>query len=794
MSKRIKCLLTAGVLCISLLIGSMHVKADELEWDKLGQVIYNSTNGLMSNNVSSIEQTNDGIVWIGTDKGLVAFDGNEFAEYGSFYYFDGVTDMTLTRSGSIWYATTTYGGAVNLETRFHHFDDIGMKGSNYATSIAESTDGRIYVGTIRHMYSVAPNEGYVVSDLMDNGIHYATSLAAGDNNLIAGTTINGEVFFMENGQVIKTVDGGFKGKAATAYWNGCFLIGTPDGEIIVYSAYNDFEEELRMVVPLGDSAINNFFVENGERIWVLAEDGMGYYELPKVDLTSSIIYAAKEVLADAEFVECSFKDFESGYTDMMKDYQGNYWISSSKRGVLLVRNSDFVDEFAQIDIDMDTVNAVAQKDNYLYVATDSELMILDQSNKELISNEITEALIDKRVVDCVIYNDGLLAAVYGEGVYVFEDSELTEILSDELISRQINGLELVDGQLYVLTDGGAVIYDKSGECITYTVEDGMYNPKITCVIKGAFGRQTEERTYFGSQGAGIYVYKDGGLELCIDENYGIESKNVNDMLCHDKGFFIATDSGISYYNGKKIVEFTELPEELMESVCRELYIVDDYLYVVCENALYIISLEDLFDGVESDTLEYSFFDENAGFLSPTTPGGHNYLSEGGTLYLACTDRVYSIEKSLNESNVADFKLMLRSVKADGVSVELVAVSEEENKYQVTVESDIEEVQLLFSVLEFSNEDPYVQYIMHGVDTEANVIRHSELEELVYEGLKGGSHEFWFDLLDENGETIERITLTIIKEKSIFENLWVRMLGLAGGFAILMYFVFKDKKH
>ena len=55
-----------------------------IAWEKYGQTIYNTTTGLMSNKVSSITQTSDGIVWIGTDEGLAAYDGNEFTEYGSF--------------------------------------------------------------------------------------------------------------------------------------------------------------------------------------------------------------------------------------------------------------------------------------------------------------------------------------------------------------------------------------------------------------------------------------------------------------------------------------------------------------------------------------------------------------------------------------------------------------------------------------------------------------------------------------------------------------------------------------
>ena len=70
-----------------------------IAWEKYGRTIYNTTTGLMSNKVSSMTQTSDGIVWIGTDEGLAAYDGNEFTEYGSFYHFDGVWTVCRGATG-----------------------------------------------------------------------------------------------------------------------------------------------------------------------------------------------------------------------------------------------------------------------------------------------------------------------------------------------------------------------------------------------------------------------------------------------------------------------------------------------------------------------------------------------------------------------------------------------------------------------------------------------------------------------------------------------------------------------
>ena len=70
----------------------------------------------------------------------------------------------------------------------------------------------------------------------------------------------------------------------------------------------------------------------------------------------------------------------------MTDYQGNYWIRSSMRGVLLLRSSEFTDELARTGLDTDVINAVLEEDGILYAATDSGIAAIEMSDRRNISN------------------------------------------------------------------------------------------------------------------------------------------------------------------------------------------------------------------------------------------------------------------------------------------------------------------------------------------------------------------------------------------------------------------------
>lgn len=757
-----------------------------MEWQNYSQYIYNTTNGLMSNEVNAIAQSDDGVVWIGTGGGLEGFDGNEFTEYGPFFHFDGVNDIIRTKAGGIWCATTTYGGAVYLGNRFQHFDDVSELVSNYATAIAQGADGRIYVGSLRSMLIINPDEGYTRTELAGEDYFFTTSLAAG-KDVVCGITIEGDIFFLSGDEQTARIKGAVSGQASVGYADGFFIVGMSDGSIGLIDENNidggimyTLDAPIESAAGAG-SAVNNFYYESGVRLWVLSDGGIGYY----------ILKDGIGGLDRADFVQCTFDDFESGFTDMMMDYQGNYWISSSKRGVLLLRKSEFVDELSQLDYDMDNINAVYEADGLIYAATDSGLVIVDTEKNVRVENEMTDLYSGRKLTDIVSGNGKIYIAVYGDGVYDGDGNLIYE-------TARAGRLTMLDGSLYILTASGCVISDKNGRVSTLTEADGLYNTHITGALVGTFGRKTEERLYLASEGAGIYVFKDGELEEIIDENSGLPSKNVNDFAEYNNGFFIATDNGIAYYDGRRIAELKRMPEVLEGKKCENLFIRDGSLYVVSRDSVCILSLEELFERDENDSAAaYQLYDGQSGFFGTVTDGGHGFMNDAGRVFIPCGRKIYSYVKSDEQVDISSLKVMIQSVKASERQVEIIQTGE--NEYEVNLTKDAKDIDIFCSVFNFSNADPQIRYIMHGVDNQFTVERLSELEHIVYEELDGGTHTFWFELLgdekDESGNAVavQRIVLTINKEKSMLEKLWVRMALLGAGFGILMYFVFKDRR-
>jgi PAS domain S-box-containing protein len=106
---------------------------------------------LPSNAVHAVLQTPDGYLWLGTEGGLVRFDGLRFTVYDRSntpaIRHNDVYDLAVTRDGSLW-AATNGGGAVRLKDGV--FSRIGAAEglpSDQALSLLEEEDGTLWIGT-----------------------------------------------------------------------------------------------------------------------------------------------------------------------------------------------------------------------------------------------------------------------------------------------------------------------------------------------------------------------------------------------------------------------------------------------------------------------------------------------------------------------------------------------------------------------------------------------------------------------------------------------------------------------
>ncbi|BCS35041.1 histidine kinase [Luteitalea sp. TBR-22] len=138
------------LLGLAILLGEPRPTA-ALDRDKrLSQFIvttWTRAEGLRSSRITALAQTRDGFIWVGTDAGLVRFDGVRFERVDQGIPTVNISALGAASDGALWIGTTT-GHVIRLaDGASSRVDAAAGAPRGYVETIVEGPDGRVWVGT-----------------------------------------------------------------------------------------------------------------------------------------------------------------------------------------------------------------------------------------------------------------------------------------------------------------------------------------------------------------------------------------------------------------------------------------------------------------------------------------------------------------------------------------------------------------------------------------------------------------------------------------------------------------------
>ena len=102
-------ILLLSLVTLSGSCGSVLAIELQSQTNRYGVVEWNMQSGLPQNTVHSINQTDDGYLWVGTDDGLARFDGVKFSivddHNSELFENDGIRNIHKSRDGTLWIST-----------------------------------------------------------------------------------------------------------------------------------------------------------------------------------------------------------------------------------------------------------------------------------------------------------------------------------------------------------------------------------------------------------------------------------------------------------------------------------------------------------------------------------------------------------------------------------------------------------------------------------------------------------------------------------------------------------------
>ena len=746
-------LLAAGMSLGALSAAPARAETDsvavEINYNDYVQTIYASQNGLPCGEANDIAITGDGIMWVGTYAGLYRYNGREFRWMDSYDSVRNVNCLYVDEEGRLWIGTNDNGLSILINEQVVNVIDQS-KGlpANAVKSIIKSSDGYYYIGTTGSMQILTLNSGLKRLNTLSE-VNYANDSAADDKGNVAAVTSSGTLYLMQQGQIISSrqlPESQSVFKSCTFDPDGYLLAATTGNEIYRFDISRGwFELKSVMECPQLQSITNLQYLENGE-LFVCADNGIGY------------------VGVSGEFEKINTNDFNNSIDNMLVDYQGNLWFTSSRLGLLRMASSDFRDIYSTAGMDKRVTNTVVQWQDLFYIGTDKGMDAVDLKGKHQVVNDITRRF-DGIRIRCMLVDDSdhLWVCTYGSGLV-----ELDPDGTEHLYNRE-NGAfgnrarvvaQLRDGTILAAGDTGLSFIRNHQVEDTIVYAEGRISSMVLTITELQDGR-----ILAGTDGNGIAVIENRAVTRMLTRSQGLSSEVILRTVADSRtgGVFVVTSNGLCYMNTDDTIrQLDNFPYYNNYDIW--IKGLDD-LFVLSSAGIYTLDRNELLSG--RDDISYELLDTRRGLNSSLTANSWTWFNEEtGELYLPCDTGIFAINTNHFSSGSKVYRMSVPTARLDGVSRRL------DRSVPLEIPRGTSRLELYPEVINYTIQDPYVGYRMDGFDTDWTIVPQNALNSIVYTNLPTGDYTFHLAVFDNDQQNIisER-TYSMTKVREMYDNSW-----------------------
>ncbi|MCR5268160.1 MAG: HD domain-containing protein, partial [Lachnospiraceae bacterium] len=731
-------------LCMPETAKAAVTQAETPDYNDYVQTVYSSNNGLPCGEANDIVQTNDGVLWIGTYAGLYRYNGREFRWVDDYESVKNVNCLYVDEEGRMWIGTNDNGLSIVIREKvINVLDQNSGLPSNSVRCIVRATDGYYYVGTTDSMQIIVMNNGLKAVNTLEE-VNYADSITSDLKGHVVTVASDGRLFLMKKGEIVTTLelpDDSEIYNCCAFSPDGTLMVGTSTNHIYRYDVSNDDFRELDIMTCPAVTGINNLNYLDDGTLFVSTDSGISYVD-------------------ESGYHKLNTNEFNNSIDNMLYDYQGNLWFTSSRLGLLRLAKSPFKDVYGSIGMERRVVNAIVFWQGNYYIGTDEGLDVVDKNCRNQVSNRLTAALSGKRI-RCMYVdeNEHLWVCTYGSGLMEYAPGGESWEYNAESGSfgnraRIVTGLS--DGTILAAGDTG-ISYIKDHE-ITNTIrnEDGLINSMILTLTERADGT-----ILAGTDGDGIAILKDGKIMDILTREDGLSSgvilRTVKDPK--SEGVFVVTSNSLCYLDPEGTIRVLDKFPYFNNY---DIWVKDeDTLFVMSSAGIYVVERDGLVAGGE---IAWELLDARRGLGTSLTANSWNYDNGRGELFLPCDTGVYIIDVEKYNSDVRSYRMQLASIRLDGLQQPLP------RREAITVGQGVNRVELSPEILNYTIQEPNVGYILEGFDQQWTIMPQNSLNNIVYVNLPAGNYTFRLAIFDSAGEKVlEERTFELIKEGEFFEQ-------------------------
>ena len=530
---------------------------------------WNRQNGLPFNRISSIVQTPDGYLWMGTQNGLVRFDGIDFVRTAipnrAGWRSMNVTTLKPSPRGGFWFGLDEGAfGYFDGTNRFQSYAADWIIPQMFVHGVAEDPDGSIWVGSrvgIGGFIGGKTNQSFSYSDVGEVRAMFEDPY----HRVWFGTDAKG-LFYWENGKLQKFANPDLTGsiRALSMDRDGRLWIGKSYG-LRCYDRNFKRDDplavanEIQALLPdshgamwMGTSGDGVIRYHEGETSFIRKTNGLAenYVSSLFEDHEGSIWVGTRDGLTQISELKFPVASIQEGSLD-----QPVHGVSASTNGGVWCATSagvyNYKDKTAVYLTAPTNFNPYVKR---VYEGGDGFVYVLDGSREvQVFSNDLCIARFSNGVWATAIAEDshGVVVAL-GPQLYRVSPTGMTPFVYSDPAAPQFYWVRNLagsrDGSLLVACANGVFrISDKKIE--HWTATDGLADADVNCLT------EDDDGNIWVGQVSGLSRIKDNKVAVIQNE---ITDTMINAIVPDDLGnLWMACNTGVLRVSRRSLNDFAD---------------------------------------------------------------------------------------------------------------------------------------------------------------------------------------------------------------------------------------------
>jgi signal transduction histidine kinase/CheY-like chemotaxis protein/ligand-binding sensor domain-containing protein len=736
--------------------------------------VLHSEDGLPQNSIQALLQTKDGYLWIGTQEGLVRFNGVEFKVFHKgntdAIRHNDVRELYEDRDGALWVGT--FGGGL-VSYQGGKFTDYTVQrglSNNTVTAVVQDSHGNIWAGTIDGLNELVG--GKIINLNKENGLsdNMVQAIAEdADGKLVVAmrtgldVVINGKPM----GAYSRLVTSKTVVKALFRDRDGVLWLGTENRGL--ESLTRGRLTRYGPAQGLPNAPIHTIYQDKEATIWVGTEGG-GICRLVSGKFDC---YSSKNGLSGA-YVE-----------SIVQDHEGSLWVGTETGGLNHLKEGPLTNYGSEMGLQGSPRAIVEDPDGSLWIGTSTGLFRMKDS-------KVTPYLTDKGPANNYVYamfQDHLGNVWVGTdegGLNKFTGHTLKNYTkADGLADNWIPAVyEDRSGDVWVGTFSGGVSRLHNGRFTNYTTKDGLGSDRVWAIMQDHLGN-----LWFGTD-AGLSLFRDGkfiNFDLQETSPRGPIMGSAVMVIYEDADhvFWIGTyGGGLKRFKEGKFVSIT-MRQGLSDDTTWSI-LEDDrgYFWMSSNRGIFRVKKSELikFADGNATSVESQAYSVADGMESSECNGGTQYSgwkTRDGKLLFACLKSVVVVDPNNLPTNVLSPPVAIEAVTINQQQQDIAPATSinqwQDNGKEISVPVGAGEVEFKYAALSyFAPKKVTYLCMLEGNDQEWKTP--STPGFMRYTNLRPGHYIFRVKAANNDGRWNEEgVLFKFYLEPRFYQTTWFRSL-------------------